>query len=270
MRAELRRVIEMVRPHRDIPGALLYRCNICGMRCRTPMTLLDRETPTCRFCQSSARYRSIISVLSRQIFGRSILLPEFPERKDLVGIGLSDWYVLTPLLARKFSYQTTYLHQEPRLDIRNIDPAREKTLDFLICSEVFEHVAPPVSLAFRNARRLLKDTGFMIFTAPYVARPGASTVEHFPRLHEYVLSVGANGKSVLMNTTVAGEVEYFEELIFHGGDGLSLEMRLFSEDSLMSEFRAAGFRNVSVESEPDFEHGVFWKEQWSLPILARP
>ena len=232
------------------------------------MPMLDRETPSCRFCHSSCRYRAIIHLLSREIFGRSMPLTDFPQRKDLVGMGLSDWHGFSGILERTFSYQTTYLHKEPRLDIRQIDPAREGSLDFLICSDVFEHVTPPVSLAFRNARRLLKESGFMIFTVPY--RPGDQRLEHFPRLHEYVLTRRADGEFRLMNTTVGGEVEYFDDLVFHGGDGLSLEMRVFSEEWLLAEFRTAGFSNVRIEGDPDFEHGVYWKERWSLPIIARP
>jgi SAM-dependent methyltransferase len=52
------------------------------------------------------------------------------------------------LLAAKFSYRNTYFHQEPVLDILHAPSWMSETPDFLIWTEVFEHVPAPVSRTF--------------------------------------------------------------------------------------------------------------------------
>ncbi len=248
---------------------LSFRCNICETDCRARLEQLERETPSCTQCGSTVRFRAIVSVLSRELFGASLSMSEFPQRRDIRGIGLSDWEGYAGVLKSKLSYQNTYLHQEPLLDITNVPESMEGTLDFIISSDVFEHVVPPVSSAFENARRLLKPGGFMILTVPYVTGAGVATVEHFPRLHEYQTIPRKDGSWAVLNTTSDGVSEIFENVTFHGGAGLALEMRLFSEEGLLRDLEAAGFRNVSVADEPDYTAGVFWTDAWSLPLVAR-
>jgi SAM-dependent methyltransferase len=230
---------------------------------------LDRERPSCEQCGSSPRFRAIVSILSEQLLGASLCLPDFPVRKDLVGIGLSDWDGYADLLSERFSYTNTYYHREPRLDIVNPPASLEGTLDFLISTEVFEHVPPPVSRAFQAVRRLLKPTGLLVFTVPYGNTPGLQTVEHFPDLFDFeIRDVG--GRKQVINRTRTGEIQTFDDLVFHGGGGLELEMRVFSEAGLREELRAAGFNTVQLWQARDWEHGVFWPEPWSHPIFARP
>lgn len=234
----------------------------------TPLSELSREECSCAVCGSCPRYRALISLLSRELFGRSIALPDFPVRKEIVGAGMTDWNAYAARLAEKFSYTNTYYHRAPKLDITDPDPAMFGTLDFLISTEVFEHVAPPISIAFENARKLLKPDGVMIFTVPYATAPSARTVEHFPNLYQFTIEE-REGRKILVNTTRAGETETFGDIVFHGGEGFALEMRLFAESSLVDEFRSAGFGEVDFVREPDFEFGVYWKEPWSKPLVVR-
>jgi SAM-dependent methyltransferase len=148
-----------------------------------------------------------------------------------------------------------------------IDPALEGTLDFLICTEVFEHVPPPVSRAFENARRLLKSNGVLIFSTPYGLQ--AETWEHFPQLHQYEL-IKRDGGTALINTTADGHRQEFRNLIFHGGPGATLEMRMASLNSLRREFVAAGFAEPRIYAEDMSAYGICWAEPWSLPMAARP
>lgn len=248
------------------PGCLFFRCNICGQACLTKVVELDREKASCKNCGSTVRWRAIIHILSVELFGQSLALPDFPVRHDISGIGLSDWDGYAAQLTRKLNYRNTFYHQEPRLDIASIDAALEGSLDFIISSEVFEHVPPPVSVAFQNARRLLKPGGVMIFTVPYSKEE--KTLEHFPELHDYKL-IESNGHYTLRNVTKSGAVQIFEDLIFHGGPGSTLEMRVFSESSILEEFKEAGFSNIKIYRTPDFEHGIYWRDNWSLPMSAR-
>src|ERR1043166_7924984 len=67
-----------------------FRCNICGGSCAAPMSALEREKPSCRRCGSTVRTRTIAHLLTTELFGRDIALPDLPARRDLAGIGLSD------------------------------------------------------------------------------------------------------------------------------------------------------------------------------------
>lgn len=249
------------------PGLLSFRCNICDRPGLTRPATFDRETPSCEGCGSNVRLRAIIQILSLELFGRSLCISEFPIRRDIVGLGISDWESYAEGLARKFSYINTYYHQEPKLDLRAVDEELEGTIDFLIATDVFEHIAPPISTAFENVRRLLKPDGVLIFSVPY-SKEGEETLEHFTQLHDYEV-VERDGDHILRNVTEDGVEEIFDQLVFHGGIGSTLEMRLFSESSLLREFEQAGFGRVKIYKTPDFDHGIYWQFDWSLPLSAR-
>lgn len=210
--------------------------------------------------------RSVIRALSLILFGQSLAIPDFPPSPGVRVVGLSDWTGYAVPLARKMNYQNTFYNEEPRLDITSIDPALEGTLDVLISTEVFEHVSPPVSLAFQNSFRLLKPGGALILTVPYSL--DADTLEHFPELHEYEI-LEQDGKLFLHNTTRAGQKQVFENLVFHGGPGQTLEMRIFSLQGLKRELGTSGFSDMETLSVPDFEYGIYNQHPWSLPIIAR-
>ena len=248
------------------PGCLSFRCNICGQACVQKIEELAREVASCESCGSTVRWRSVIHVLSMELFGQSLALPDFPTRPDIVGVGLSDWGGYAIPLANKLSYTNTYYHTEPKLDITSANPALEGTLDFIISSDVFEHVAPPVSKAFENACKLLKPSGVLVLTVPY--GQGNETVEHFPELYDYKI-IERGDHYVLQNTTKDGVSQTFEDLVFHGGPGETLEMRMFSDSSLIETLKEAGFQSVRTCRLSEFNHGVFSVDNWSLPIAAR-
>jgi SAM-dependent methyltransferase len=247
-------------------GSLRFQCNICGQINEAPMQQLRREVPTCMRCASTVRFRAIVALLSSHLFGQSLLLPDFPHRPDLIGLGLSDWEGYAKPLAGKLGYTNTYFDREPRLDITQIDRAREGTLDFLIASEVLEHVHPPVAAALANIHRLLKPGGLLVLTVPFFANQ--ETREHFPDLHESEI-VERSGKKTLINRTIDGEEQVFDQLVFHGGDGATLEMRVFGQTSLQRDVLQAGFTEIAFHGEPVFEHGIYWHNQHSLPITTR-
>jgi hypothetical protein len=246
-----------------------FTCNVCGGR-NTGVLLAhaeNRECQSCVHCTASLRMRSLMYLLAMELFGEPVALPDFPIRKDLRGLGMSDWDGYALALARKFSYTNTFYHQEPRLDISAIDERDAGTCRFLISSDVFEHIPPAVlDAAFANSRRLLDGKGVFIFTVPY-ARMG-ETREHFPRLHEWRIDQ-VDGRHRLVNRTAGGEEETFDDLVFHGGEGMTLEMRMFAEGDLMRRLAAAGFSSASVRGEHYPPYGVLWPIDHSLPIVAR-
>lgn len=243
-----------------------FTCNICGGACERPSAAPGREVPGCHVCGSTIRLRSLIALLSREIFGVELALPDFPVLKGVRGMGMSDPPELAQRLAEKFDYINTFYHQEPRLDIVNPQPEQLGRYDFIVSSEVLEHVPPPVERAFANLNRMLKPDGLLLLTVPY--RIDGRTAEHFPELHEYALAA-PGGRTVLVNRRRDGSLEVFENLSFHGGDGSTLEMRVFTEASLKELLAAAGFAQAHIASENVPEFGVDHSETWSLPIVGR-
>ncbi len=227
---------------------------------------LERDIISCSHCGSTVRRRSIVQILSIELFGQSLALPDFPVRRDLRGLGMSDWDGYAIPLAAKFDYENTYHHREPRLDITHIDADREGQFDFIISTDVFEHVPPPISRAFDNICKLLKPSGVLIFSVPYTLND--LTIEHFPELYDYQL-MELDGRYVLRNVTRDGAVQVFEDLVFHEGPGTTLEMRLFSERSLIKEFEQAGLGKLKIHKVPYFEFGIYSPYDWSLPMSVR-
>ena len=76
-------------------------------------------------------------------------------------------------------------------------------------------------------------------------------------------------KRFLYNRTVDGQEEIFDDLIFHGGDGMTLEMRMFSEPDLRRRLAEAGFGSVRVYADQVPEFGILWPMDWAVPIAAR-
>ncbi len=225
---------------------------------------MGREKPSCSTCGSCARFRWIIHALSLELFGQSVPLPLFPLAKDLAGIGLTDSPSIADRLVEQLNYTNTFYHQEPRIDIMDLTSGVDSAYDFIIASEVFEHLPPPVQPAFNNLWRLLRPDGLIVFTVPW--SPDGHTKEHFPDLYDWQVAHLRSG-SILVNRNVAGEIQLFEDLCFHGGPGETLEMRLFAKSDLIEHFQKAGFQAVEfAESYP--EYGIVC-EPWSRGLVAR-
>jgi SAM-dependent methyltransferase len=218
-----------------------FTCNICGAESTVEPSQMRREISNCSGCGSTPRWRSVIEALSVGLFGESLAISEFPAQPEVRGIGLTDSRRYASRLPAKLDYTNTFYDRFPRVDIT--DPPQELvgSCDFLIASDVFEHIPPPVERAFEGVYRLLKPGGIFVITVPYVAR--GKTREHFPDLHDYEI-VQRNGSHVVVNRTPEGRVETFENPHFHGGAGLTLEMRMFSHADLLGHLRDAGFEEI--------------------------
>jgi len=243
-----------------------FRCNICGKTSHSPLAdIKDREAPSCYHCGSTKRYRAIMAALTVELFGEAVALPDIMESMHLVGLGMSDASVYSVPLCKKLSYINTFYHREPKLDILDIGKDMINSVDFIISSDIFEHVPPPVDDAFRNLYKLLKKNGVCIFSVPYVRN--GMTHEHYPQLFNYSI-VEKKGKKVLLNKTRDGEIQQFENLVFHGGPGATLEMRLFDESALLDEIKKAGFTRIKVHSDNIPENGIFIDDDDTSRIIS--
>jgi len=199
----------------DLP----FVCNVCGRHNFFQQAHYENpELPSCDSCQSNVRFRWLVYRLSLGLFGRSLSLMDFPPRKSITGIGLTDPPQIAAILAERFTYRNTYLTTDPRLDIR-CDPSPLGELDFLIASEIFEHVEAPVARAFENAARLLKPSGLFLFTAPWVWDGDRETA--IPELYDWRLGSDESGY-VIVNYRSDGQSEVFRHMAFDGSPGPSL------------------------------------------------
>jgi SAM-dependent methyltransferase len=245
-------------------GTVSFLCNICG-RSNT-VEALTHEAPTCAGCDSNVRLRALVYMLSMELFGQPLLLPEFPYLPAVKGLGLSDQVSYASILAGKFDYTNTFYDREPRIDITEPHPDRHGTYDFILSSDVFEHIAVPVERAFDECSKLLKPRGVLCMTVP--SSLDEHTREHFPDLNEYsIASLG--GGLVLINRKKDGTLEVRDGLVFHGGVGATLEMRLFSQKDLERTLRGSGFESVEFLNGAVERFGIVFEGKWSLPLVAR-
>jgi SAM-dependent methyltransferase len=183
--------------------------------------------------------RTIIYMLALELFGEARMLPEFTN---------------------------TFYDREPYLDITAPHSDRHGTYDFILSSDVFEHVAPPIERAFEEAFRLLKPYGVLCTTVPSVI--AEQTDEHYPDLYQYSV-VELAGEHVLINRKKDRMLEIHDNLVFHGGIGATLEMRLFAQADLVRKLRGVGFSDVVLQMEPVERFGIVFDGPWSRPLVAR-
>ena len=244
-----------------------FQCNICGKISYSPLAdIKARETPSCYHCGSTLRFRSIIAALSDRLYGKIIPLTDFPLDHSMRGIGMSDAALYARRLEHTFDYTNTFYHKSPHLDIISPAPEWYDTADFVIASDVFEHVPPPVSAAFNNLFQLSKRHGFIVFSVPLISN--GDTIEHFPELHDYKITRRGRER-ILVNTTVDGRTQIFDQLRFHGGCGATLEMRVFSRNSLLEEISRAGFDDIVIHGTSLPEYGILQDEAKSPVISMR-
>jgi len=244
-----------------------FTCNICGAQNPLGDSGMDREAATCSGCGSSLRVRGLLHALAVELFGTEVRLPDFPRVKSLRGLGTSDGSQYADRLAERLDYRNTFLDREPRFNLADPPADEFGKYDFVISSEVLEHVPPPVENAFRNVFRLLKPGGVFVFTVPYSLE--RSTAEHYPDLYRYGFAE-VDSKTVLVNRTRSGELQVFENLVFHFSSGeRALELREFAESDLKANLTNAGFTSVKTYSGDCPAFGIVRSETWSLPMAAR-
>ncbi len=235
-----------------------FVCNITGERFDLDVTEKSRESGV-RF-GFNIRFRAICYVFCKLFYGECKIINNLENNKNLKGIGMSDsnW---ANIFKEKFNYTNTFYHTSPYLDIYNNEHIKNYyDLDFIISSDVFEHIDPfpSVQHAFNNLYKMLKCGGSIVFSVPYTH---GDHKEHFPNLYDYKI-VNENGTYILQNKTIENKIETFDNLCFHGGPGNVLEMRVFSKNSITQFLENAGFIDITFyEITEDMKnYGIFWSD----------
>jgi SAM-dependent methyltransferase len=181
-------------------------------------------------------------------------------------VGVSDGKPIEDAFKSRFgkSYKNFEFHTEPYLDISKVDDCLASCADIVSCSEVLEHVQPPIDLAFFGLYKLLKPGGWLILSVPH-SDVDSSHMEHFPIMENSELIIEPVHK--LIGKDMEGNEREFLELVFHGGAGATLEYRVFSESSVRDNLQVAGFEKI--EAQKDFRlFGCVW-EPWSRVWIAQ-
>src|ERR1035437_9698832 len=239
-----------------------FICNVCGSR--NHVAEFAAEPASCA-CGSNVRTRALIHLLSMELFGRNLVLADFPRLKSVRGIGMSDKSCYASILQEKFDYRNTFYDREPRFDFSQPHIDLYGTLDFVLSGDVLEHVAPPVETTLTEILGLLKPPGFLVATVP--CSSGEVLRGHYPDVHEYrILPLG--GTPVLINRRRDGHLDVTDELAFHGGFGATLEMRQFTVAALYEKLLASRFTNVRFFNENVPECGILFDRDVSQPLIA--
>ena len=242
-----------------------FVCNICEATNVLPMESFERETGLCSSCGSTVRHRSVIHLLTKYLLGRPQVLRRIPP-SGFRGIGLSCSSVYAPYLEEKFEFTNTFFDREPYLDINN--PSGYEDLDFVISSDVFEHTFPPAIAAFQGSNRILNERGLLFLTVPYSLNE--RTIEHYPECVSYREVDLESGKKAVELTLRDGSTTLDENPIWHGGQGNTLEMRVYARSDLLQCLKDASFKTLETFSYgvPSFGIVTMMGENWSLPMVA--
>ncbi len=190
-----------------------------------------------------------------------------PSSTGIVGLGMSDWDGYASRLPNILGYRNTFYDHSPTLDIMApIPDDLAGSCDFVICSDVLEHVAPPYERSLAHLLDVLMPGGVLVLTVPM--RCDGPIEEHYPDLCDYKI-VTLGPEPILVNRTSAGELQVFRDLVFHGGSGATLEMRVCSLSAVIATLARVGFDDVASFDELDPEHGIVWNHGCEWPITAR-
>ncbi len=265
----LRRALELTPLAEKVdPHWTPFLCNVCGLPNYLPLRRLSREDGHCVRCHCYGRLRSMMYAVTARFSPDEIVLARIKPRKDVRGLGCSDWGYVR-LLGEKFDYINSFYDRRPQLDLHNVDWTRwaPDSFDFITCTDVLEHVEPPVVRTFENMRRLLKPGGAAILTVPTTLEP--ATAEHFPNLHQWQIE-GVGQQQVVVNRRRDGTIERFDNLCFHGGEGMTLEFRRFSRQGLIESVQDAGLRIATIYDQPIEPHALSLSAGNFVLVAERP
>ena len=233
-----------------------FVCNVCGMLHCVQTAKFHRELAHCPACGSNARFRGMVAALGDILqVPAGLALVDWPRQPQVRGLGMSDWPGYADVLARKMAYVNTHFDRSPRLDILDPGPQWLGVHDFVLSTDVLEHVLPPVQRAFDHLLALLRPGGWLVFSVPYTTE--AATREHYPGVVDFDVA-RACGQEVVVWRSADGRLHLDAEPVFHGGSGATLELRVFGREAVLAHLAQAGFERVRVLDTPRLGCGYYW------------
>ncbi len=234
-----------------------FFCSACFRPSYALKESIGRESFNCHWCKATSRERAIFLQIHKHYILKKL---ENPFR-DLKILGVSDGYLTSSILSKVYGkkYTNFHYHLEPRLDITDVSSDLYGTADIVTCSEVLEHVEPPIEKAFEGLNQLLKLDGVLVLSVPHTDNLGEH-IEHFPVMKKSEVTIQA-GVPVLKGEGADGQSLEFVDLVFHGGIGATLEYRIFSQASLLKYLKLSGFESFKIIRNHKFL-GILW-EPWS-------
>jgi hypothetical protein len=235
---------------------MYFFCIACFRPSRANKNSLGREGTNCYWCNGTARDRAMLLSIHIAFIKKLLRKPRYLPQI----IGVSDGYLMETILKKIYrsNYQNYQYHIEPILDITQVPWELHGSADIISCSEVLEHVAPPIDLAFSGLSNLLNSGGTLILSVPHSDASG-DHVEHFPVMKTFEVDLVDTPR--LKGILIGGEEVEFNNLVFHGGIGATLEYRIFSQASLDKYLKLSGFKSSQVIDNKKFL-GILW-EPWS-------
>lgn len=198
-----------------------------------------REGMICGHCGSSWRMRSVILAILTGLRLPHHPLPAIDADWSRIGLGCSDDVRLAAALSHRFRYVNTFLDEFPRLDISHPPQHAISTFEFVVTSDVLEHVLPPLSEAVDGLYSLVRPGGFAVVSVPVSATDGPCR-EHYSGLTSY--TVGTGGQVEWVDGQGNERVDVEPE--WHGGSGRTLAFRQFTDESFVTCLEEAGFTDV--------------------------
>lgn len=236
-----------------------WRCILCGTIQKSIPIEPVRESCLCVACGSSWRARAVTFGLILGLGLPQKPVVEWDSDWSICGVGFDDDPSIFSMLPTKVIYVNTHLEKYPRLDLRHIPDSTRESMRFLICSDVLEHVEPPVEDGFTGLYSLLQPGGLAVVSVP--VHGAGPTNEFYPDLVHF---------EVLPDASVRWRDSHGQERIdkdpeYHGGTGLVLSFRTFGVEEFKSRLINVGFKSVQeLPSNPEFgifeiqNHGVFY------------
>ncbi len=232
-----------------------WQCLICGT-VNAPVEAASSEGFECASCGCTWRDRVVAAVVLLELrvglFPLSVLTPDYSR----VGVGIADAQCVAGALGARFDYVNGHLHRYPRLDLLNIPDDLVNCAEFVTCSEVLEHVEPPADQALAGLAALLRPDGFVLVTVPRggMRDPG----EYYPDLRAWEISDGGR----VTWTDGLGVTRVDDDPEWHGGAGLTLAFRRWTEDALDGALREAG-----LEPQEPSTLGAAFRDDLGTPPL---
>jgi SAM-dependent methyltransferase len=237
-------------------------CNLCGIGKYLVAVPIEREGSNCSNCSSVWRTRAVGQAISIGLGKSGVSLHDLEPDWSQRILGIGDSVDLASSLGKKFNYTNTHLDEFPILDLSKISYDLHDMFDIVSCSEILEHVLPPVDTALENLYRLLKPGGFAVISVPLrrvmngiyksnvnedLVIESEETIEYYPGL----ISCKMEDGNLHWSNQEESFVDFSPEV--HGGGDAVVAYRLWSIVDLIKRLKAHGFEDV-------FEPKTFWND----------